>query len=42
MMLKPGLPPRNWLVSWTGFADTVFVAFWVYVELFSGRSMSLL
>ena len=28
MVLKPGPPPRSWLVSWTGFTDAVFVAFW--------------
>ena len=28
-LMKPGRPLRSWLVSWTGFTDIVFAAFWV-------------
>ena len=42
MVLKPGLLPRSWLVSWIGFINSVFVVFWVSVELSSGKNISLL
>ena len=28
LVLKLGLPPSSWLVSWNGSTDTVFAAFW--------------
>ena len=31
-------PPKSWLLSWTGFTGDVYIAFWVLVELYNGRS----